>query len=198
MLRPSTEDSPDPLPAGETVTLRSLFECQETRLLRYAYTLTGRREVAEEIVQDVFLQLHAQWESVTAPEAWLYRSVRNRSFDFLRRSKRETLHAETELLHDAGTNQRSRNVDGTMRTSSLDDPPETTLIKDEASAVLRQALSEMKESDQELIRLKYFEGLKYRDISQRTGLSVSNVGFRLHYLLKTLADRLPTLGVENP
>ena len=43
--------------AGE-ITLRDLFDREETPLLRYAFSLVGRRAVAEEIVQDVFLQLH--------------------------------------------------------------------------------------------------------------------------------------------
>jgi RNA polymerase sigma-70 factor (ECF subfamily) len=44
--------------------------------------------------------------------------------------------------------------------------------------------------DQQLVRLKYFEGLKYREISERTGLTVSNVGFRLHTIMQTLAKGL--------
>ena len=42
-----------------------------------------------------------------------------------------------------------------------------------------------------------FEGLKYRDISTRTGLSVSNVGYRLHHILKELARKLRPLGIDE-
>ena len=37
-------------------------------------------------------------------------------------------------------------------------------------------LGELNERDQLLIKLKYFEGLKYNEISERTGMSVGNVG----------------------
>ncbi len=46
--------------------------------------------------------------------------------------------------------------------------------------------------------LKYQENLKYDQISQRTGLSVGNVGYKLHHLLKALADNLRRLGIDSP
>ena len=72
-------------------TFQSLFDSEETPLLRYAFSLVGRRAVAEDIVQEVFLQLHTQWDDVDSPKAWLFRSVRNRAFKHIRDNKREVL-----------------------------------------------------------------------------------------------------------
>lgn len=163
-------------------TLRSLFEHEESNLLRYAFSLTGRRAVAEEIVQEVFLQLHAQWEQVSSPRAWLVRSVRNRAFHYLRKCRRETLGGDQDML-DAVTD------DG--------QPPDELMIQLETVAQLRQLVGNLPDKDQRLVRMKYFEGLKYREISQRTGLTVSNVGFRLHQVLKKLADGLLPKGANN-
>jgi len=69
------------------LTLQGLFDSEETSLLRYAFSLVGRRAVAEEIVQEVFLQLHTRWDEVDSPKAWIYRCVRNRAYDHLRNSK---------------------------------------------------------------------------------------------------------------
>ena len=60
-------------------------------MLRFAFSLTGRRAVAEELVQEVFLQLHAKWTEVQEPRAWLFRSVRNRAFNYVRKCRRESL-----------------------------------------------------------------------------------------------------------
>ena len=49
----------------------------------------------------------------------------------------------------------------------------------------------------QLVKLKYFDGLKYRDISDKTGLSIGNVGYRLHHVLKELANRMKPLGIEE-
>src|SRR5436190_1582456 len=48
-----------------------------------------------------------------------------------------------------------------------------------------------------LIKLKYNEDLKYQEISNRTGLSVGNVGYKLHHLLKGLADALRHAGIDG-
>ena len=50
--------------------------------------LVGRRDVAEELVQDAFVTLHGRWDRVSryeSPEGWLRRVVINRSMSALRR-----------------------------------------------------------------------------------------------------------------
>lgn len=169
------------------LTLQSLFDSHETPLLRYAFSFVGRRAVAEEIVQDVFLKLHTHWEEVESPKAWLFRSVRNRAFNYIRDNKRE-------LLND--TNE-SGEEDQTPPSTSKDDSPEASLEHMEAVAAVRQSLEELDESDRQLVKLKYFSDLKYRDISAETGLNVGNVGYRLHHILKELADKLRRLGFDE-
>jgi RNA polymerase sigma-70 factor (ECF subfamily) len=62
---------------------------------------------------------------------------------------------------------------------------------------VRQSLEELDESDRQLVKLKYFSDLKYRDISTETGLNIGNVGYRLHHILKELADKLRKLGFDE-
>lgn len=183
MLKPTPRVDEVHEKCARELTLGELFECEETPLLRYAFSLTGRRAVAEEIVQEVFLQLHARWNDVDSPKAWLFRSVRNRAFDHLRNLKREVL---------------VRDGEETQPNAALDDEtPEDLLLKMETLATLRVTLTDLDPKDQQLIRLKYFEGQRYSDISNQTGLSVSNVGYRLHQILKNLADQLRLRGVDG-
>ena len=163
-------------------TLQSLFDSEETPLLRYAFSLVGRRAVAEEIVQEVFLELHKRWDEVESPRSWLFRSVRNRSYNHVRDNKREILnHSDEEIDFPA----------------EADELPDVSLEHVEAVGVLRQTLEELSESDRQLVTLSYFKEMKYREISGETGLSIGNVGFRLHQILKELAARLRTLGVDE-
>jgi len=67
----------------------------------------------------------------------------------------------------------------------------------EAMGALRQLMAELGEDDRRLLELKYREELKYDQIAARTGLSAGNVGYKLHHLLKNLADSLRRLGVES-
>ncbi|MEO5961234.1 MAG: RNA polymerase sigma factor [Opitutaceae bacterium] len=165
-------------PKPERPTLAALFQSEESGLLRYAIGLVGRRSVAEELVQETFLRLHQVWSEVENPRGWLYRSLRNLALNHLRdRPKESELHEET-----APHEQKL---------------PVETLGRDEAVGTVRLLLAEMTPEDRDLIRLKYLDELKYQEISRRTGLSVGNVGYRLHHLLKTLADGLRRAGIDG-
>ena len=139
----------------------TLFAAEETPLLRYAFSIVGRRAAAEDIVQEVFLQLHAKWGSVSFPRAWLYRSVRNRALSHIRDHRREVLSAPdstAETIDDSG------------------ETPESTHLRIEATGLLSGLIEELDEKDRALVELKYFKGMKYREISEKTGLSIGNVG----------------------
>jgi RNA polymerase sigma-70 factor (ECF subfamily) len=71
------------------------------------------------------------------------------------------------------------------------------LGRHEAVGVLRMLMTEMPTQDQQLIEWKYKGNLSYEEISKRSGLSVSNVGYKLHHLLKGLADAMRRMGVES-
>ena len=55
----------------------------------------------------------------------------------------------------------------------------------------------MDERDRSMVRMKYFQNLKYQEIADQLEMSVGNVGYRLHHLLKELADRLRKSGIEG-
>jgi RNA polymerase sigma-70 factor (ECF subfamily) len=84
-----------------------------------------------------------------------------------------------------------------MIADSLSETPDELFARMEMVAELRQLVSQLPEKDRRLVHLKYFENLKYRDISQRTGLTISNVGYRLHQVLKKLAESLLPKGVDK-
>ena len=160
-------------------TLRQVFETEESALLRYAHGLVGQRETAQDLVQDAFVKLHAHWEDVTNPRAWLFRSIRNLALNHLRDHRREIPIDSNE-----------------WQCHSPD--PERALGRLEAIGTLQLLIAELDPADRSLISLKYHENLKYDQISQRTGLSIGNVGYKLHHTLKNLADSLRHLGIESP
>ncbi|MDA1049336.1 MAG: sigma-70 family RNA polymerase sigma factor [Planctomycetota bacterium] len=182
MVKPTLRVNQSAAQGVSKITLRTLFDSEETPLLRYAFSLTGRRAVAEEIVQEVFLQLHTHWDNVDSPRAWLFRSVRNRAYNHIRDNRREILHSDDHNVQSP---------------TDEDETPEAGLLRMEAIGTLRQMVEGLGETDRQLVKLKYFEDLKYRDISAQTGLSISNVGYRLHHILKELADKLRPLGIDG-
>ena len=160
-------------------SMREVFDSEEEGLVRFAYGLLNRREVAEEIVQEGFLALFEDYEKVENPRAWLYRCIRNKAYNEIRKRKREVIDGETPEGPDEGT-----------------DTPDEALGRMEAVGQLQLLITELGSRDGDLVRLKYFEGLDYKEIAQRTEMTVGNVGYRLHHVLKGLADNLRKIGVE--
>src|SRR5712671_3366209 len=58
-------------------TIEELFAALESPLLSYALRLVGQLSVAEDLVQEAFMRLHAQFDEVREPKRWLYRTVHN-------------------------------------------------------------------------------------------------------------------------
>lgn len=161
-------------------TFAQVFESEESPLLRYAHGLVGQAETAEDLVQDAFVKLHSHWDEVENPKAWLFRCVRNLAFNHIRDHRRET-HLDTDKEWQSDTAG-----------------PDQLLGRLEAAGTLQLLVAEMDPRDRELISLKYIHNLQYSQISQRTGLSVGNVGYKLHHALKSLADSLRRMGIETP
>ena len=145
MLKPTPRVNRSDADQVSGPTVRTLFETEEKPLLRYAFAMLGRRAVAEEIVQDVFLQLHRRWDQIDSPRAWLYRSVRNRVFNHVRDHRRELLGSDEGDI---------------ASTDDQNDTPEVVLVRMEATAAVRKMLGELDAMDQQLVKLKYFEGLE--------------------------------------
>jgi len=186
MLKSAPQDKSNADASSCAPSILALFESEEAKLLRFAWSLTGRRAVAEELVQEVFMQLHAKWSDVQDARAWLYRSVRNQAYHHLRKSRRERFGQDADSTHPL-----DRSPEDTTEA------PDEWIVHMELMAELRGLIAQLPEKDQRLIQMKYFEDLKYRDISQRTGLTISNVGVRLHQIMKKLAASMLSSGAED-
>jgi len=178
-----SEAKPDDagLKAKPPDSIESLYAALESPLLIYARRLVEQDEAAQDIVQEAFLRLHADFESVRQPQAWLYRTVHNLAMNQLRAGRKIVPLAPEEA-------ERNEPSD----TQPL---PDEYIERMEAIGQTRLCLDTLDARQRELVRLKFEEGLTYKEISERTQLSISNVGYLLHHALKELAAALVRNGV---
>lgn len=164
------------MPEDKSGWMSSALTKFEAPLTRYAFGITGDLERARDVVQDTFLKLWTQSparvDGHMAP--WLYKVCRNRALDVRKKEARA-------LPLDDGK--------GESRQSPEPLPSAVLETKDGLSRVLA-LLATLPENQQEVIRLKFQSELSYREISEVTGLSVSNVGFLLHRGLRTLREEM--------
>jgi RNA polymerase sigma-70 factor (ECF subfamily) len=76
--------------AGDEAAFEALYVAHHEALWRFAYGYVRSREVAEELVQEVFLALwsaRAGWEVRTRVRAWLYAAVRHQALNHLRHER---------------------------------------------------------------------------------------------------------------
>jgi DNA-directed RNA polymerase specialized sigma24 family protein len=83
------------------MTLDEYLEQRGAALARFARVLCGHREIAEDVLQEVLLRAHGQWERIASmdyPEAYLRRMIVNEHLRWRRRTSRQTLVSEVESL----------------------------------------------------------------------------------------------------
>lgn len=165
----------------EKPAIEEVFQQQESALLRYAYGYTKRREVAEEVVQEAFLKLHQHWQDVDSPRPWLYKAVRNIALNSLRKSKHENLSGDEDLIEDESSKDR----------------PDSQMRRLEAVNTMRLLMADMGAKDRELVKLKFEEEMSYTHIGEKLEMGVGNVGYRLHHILKSLAEGLRKKGIDG-
>jgi len=162
-------------------TIEQLFAALESPVLGYALRLSGERAVAEDIVQEAFMRLHAQFDQVREPRQWLYRTVHNLALNHRRDTAKLAAH----------------NPPGSALSDATDSQPlpDEQLMRLEGIGLVRLSLEALDARSRELIRLKFNDELSYKQISERTGLTVGHVGYLLHHALKAIAAELAKTGV---
>ena len=179
---PPHEASVEP-PGWETI--EELFAALESPLLSYALRLAGDAGGAEDIVQEAFMRLHAQFDEVREPRRWLYRTVHNLALNHRRQA------GKVVPLNPPGD-------DGSLTADDTADPqplPDEQIARWEGIGLVRLSLETLDDRSRELVRLKFNEELSYKEISARTGLNIGHVGYLLHHALKAIADELARNGV---
>jgi RNA polymerase sigma-70 factor (ECF subfamily) len=162
--------------SDEAAWIELVLEDYEGRLTRYALRLTGEIETARDVVQETFLRLCRQRRSDVEGHIaeWLYRVARNRAFDVLRKQGRldQFERQEVELCQEH--------------------LPSAAIVfenRDDASRVL-EAIESLSLPEQEVLRLKFQDGLKYREIANITGRTTNYVGVLIHTAIKKLRTQL--------
>ena len=74
--------------------------------------------------------------------------------------------------------------------ASTEPSPAAEMERREANSEVLQLLGTLSENQQEVVRLKFQNGLSYQEISAVTNLTVSNVGFLIHTAIKSLRQQL--------
>jgi RNA polymerase sigma-70 factor (ECF subfamily) len=170
--------SPEKWQTGDPAAFEELYRHYHLYVLRNAYLITGTREEAEDVLQEVFVSV---WRSRTtfSPEkgafaTWLHRITVNECLRRRRRKQHYTVSLEklqiTELIRD--------------------EEQEEAMVTREELEVLMEALTTLDEKHRAVLVLKYFNDLSYDEIARVTGIPLGTVKSRIYHALQSMRERL--------
>ncbi|MBI1924668.1 sigma-70 family RNA polymerase sigma factor [Candidatus Poribacteria bacterium] len=130
----------------------------------------------EDLAQEAFIEAYFNLDTLREPckfKGWLKQIARNVCVSWLRR-QRQVVSYEEIISHDEMQKQME------FISSHYVPTPEELLMEQETFADLRNAICCLSEVHQEILRLYYFEGLTYQEISGMLNISESAIKSRLH------------------
>lgn len=169
--------------------LADLFRALESPLLGFAFQMVKDEQIAQDIVQEAFIRLQANLASVEQPKAWLYTTTRRLAIDHLRRVSKVV--PFTVAQKDDDDSPRSQDPEDTRMT------PDAEVEYHERTGLMRVCIERLEPRAQALVKMKFVENLSYKQISERMGMTVSNVGYTLHHALKSLEVELNKEGIAQ-
>jgi RNA polymerase sigma-70 factor (ECF subfamily) len=154
-------------------------------LCAYAKLFVNDLDEAEEIVQDIFVKFwenRSEIEILASSRAYLFKAVRNSCLNFIKHRKIEDSYKQqNQAIRDEGIFA----VDEELAGSELEQK-------------IRIAIDKLPPERKKIFIMCRFEGLRYKEIADKTGISVKTVenqmGKAMKFLKEELSDYIPLIA----
>jgi RNA polymerase sigma-70 factor (ECF subfamily) len=169
------------LDAANTADFRKIYDEAMPLLVKISVRIAGEDEAAEDIVHDSFIKMNEKkmvFPSMNDAMFWLIRVVKNASLNYARRKRREQIVYQKALHEDA------------RKVAS----GETEFLRKETRKKTQEALDKLPEKLREVLVLREYADLKYKDIARIVGITEGNVKIRVFRAREQLAA---LLGEDN-
>lgn len=170
--------------ADDGAAFEALVQRHRHDLLAYLRRYLGDLQLAEDVLQATFLQVHLKRASFTAGRRfrpWLYAIATNQAIDAQRRNRR---HRAVSLDHRYG--QQGDQVALVDMLAGPDCVVEARIEAEERTAWVRTAVSRLPDPMQRVLTLVVGEGLHYREAAAQLGIPVGTVKSRMHAAIERL------------
>lgn len=165
---------------GDEHALGRVYDLTVSRVYGLALRITGKAEAAEEVVEDVYMQIwrtaqdyHAERGKVIA---WLLTICRSRAIDYLRRKDvAESMENPADMApHEQG------------------DDPQDLLAATQQNTLLHAAIERLSPVERQLLSLAFFRGYTHEEIAAHSRLPLGSVKTYLRRALSELRSQLGT------
>lgn len=179
--------------AQQDQQISEAVEREESRLRNFIRKRVPDPAEAEDILQDVFYELVESVRMMKPIEqvtAWLFRVARNRITDLFRRKDRQA--SSNELF--AADHDQKRVLEDLL--PSPEGGPDAAYARSVLAEELDAALEELPDEQREVFVQHELMGYSFKEMSQRSGVSVNTLLSRKHYAILHLRERLRDISNE--
>jgi len=167
---------------GKSESYQYIVEKYKVRAYHAALLYTGNSDDALDLSQEAFCKAYQALKSFERGRnfyTWFYQILKNLCINYYRRKKRRTVSfSEVE------------EATGVPVEIQISDTPEEIFERNEMRDLLWKALRKLKDTDREIILLKEFQELSYKDIADAMQLPMGSVMSRLFYARQRLSKIL--------
>ena len=168
---------------GDRAAVRLLFMRHHARVYRFAARQTGSDMMADDIANEVFLELWRQapaFEGRSEVSTWLLGIARFKALSALRKKKEEWI-----------------GDDDAAAIPDTADTPEVAVMKDDKATALRGMVNALPEEHRTVIDLAYYHAKSVSEIADILSIPAATVKTRMFYARKKLGEALKAAGFER-
>ena len=165
--------------SGDESALATLIQRHQSKIFGFIYSKVNDRDLSDDIFQDTFIKVIKTLKTQSYNEEgkflpWVMRIAHNLVVDHFRKSKKMPLQRETDeysvfnFMTDNGLN-----IEGQM-------------ISDQVASDLTKLLDELPEDQKEVLIMRMYQDLSFKEIAELTGVSINTALGRMRYALLNL------------
>lgn len=167
---------------GDETALAELIYRHKNKVYRFIFSKVLDKDIAEDIFQDTFMKVILTLKEGRYNEEgkflpWVMRIAHNLTIDFFRSKRR------MNLIGESNTSDEFNLFDF---LADPEDCSETKIIKAQIENDLRSIIDYLPEDQQEVLKLRIFKGLSFKEIAEETNVSINTALGRMRYALINL------------
>lgn len=165
---------------GENSAFDVLLSRHKTKLFNYILQIVRDRDLADDIFQETFVKAivtirQGRYKDFGKFSAWLSRIARNLAIDSFRAEK-----SEAEISAD------NADFDIFNRRELSEDTIEDAMIDLQIESDVRALIDELPESQKEVLTMRYYKDMSFKEIAEVTGVSINTSLGRMRYAILNL------------
>lgn len=181
--------------AGDQNAQGKVVQLWYKRIYNFSFKFFQDHDMAMEVSQKTFISMCRNLSSLqenTRFKSWLYKIAVNYCREEVRKKK-----GSRSLSFDVVWNREAEDSPGWESSTQRFDSPERQFQHRELADVLQEALVELNDEQREVVIMKEYEGLKFREIAEVLNISENTVKSRMYYGLDALKKILERKNINK-